>query len=51
MNSLPMFKENLCITEKNISNLIYQTALSIPCSTNINEEELLRVVDCIKKEF
>ena len=51
MNSLPMFKENLYITEKNISNLIYQTALSIPCSTNINEEELLRVVDCIKKEF
>lgn len=51
MNNLPMFKENLYITEKNISDLIYQTALSIPCSTNINEEELLRVVDCIKKEF
>ena len=51
MNNLPMFKENLYITEKNISNRIYQTALSIPCSTNINEEELLRVVDCIKKEF
>ena len=51
MNNLPMFKENLYITEKNISNLIYQTALSIPCSTNITEEELFRVVDCIKKEF
>ena len=51
MNNLPMFKENLYITDKNISNLIYQTALSIPCSTNITEEELFRVVDCIKKEF
>jgi len=51
MNKLPMFKDNLYITKKNISNLIYNTALSIPCSTNISEEELLRVVDCIKKEF
>ena len=51
MNNLPMFKENIYITEKNISNIIYESALSIPCSTNIKEEELSRVVDCIKKEF
>tara|TARA_B100001175_G_scaffold219093_1_gene186413 strand:+ start:14696 stop:15826 length:1131 start_codon:yes stop_codon:yes gene_type:complete len=51
MNNLPMFKENIYITEKNISSIIYESALSIPCSTNIKEEELSRVVDCIKKEF
>ncbi|MAR78142.1 MAG: hypothetical protein CMD43_04270 [Gammaproteobacteria bacterium] len=51
MNNLPMFKEDLYVTEENISNLIYKSALSIPCSTNINQEELLRVVECIKKEF
>ena len=51
MNNLPMFKENIYITEKNISKLIYESALSIPCSTNIKPEELSRVVDCIKKEF
>jgi len=51
MNRLPMFKDDLYISENNISNKVYQNSLSIPCSTNITEKELSAVVDCIINNF
>lgn len=51
MNKLPMFKNELYISVKDISDKVYNNSLSIPCSTNISEKELSMVVDCIKKQF
>jgi len=51
MNRLPMFKDELYVTENDISNKVYQNSLSIPCSTNITDSELSKVVECIKNEF
>lgn len=51
MNKLPMFKNELYISVKDISDKVYNNSLSIPCSTNISNKELSMVVDCIKKQF
>ncbi len=51
MNQLRMFKKDEYITKDDRSNYIYKKCLSIPCSTNITDEQLVRVVDVIKKEF
>lgn len=48
MNQLPMFKNELYITQGDISGTIYNECLSIPCSTNITQEELEQVVTIIK---
>lgn len=51
MNQLRMFKQDLYVTEQDISNQIYGTCLSIPCSTNITDEELQLVANTIKKMY
>lgn len=51
MNELPMFKDDIFFNEKNISQKIYNSALSIPCSTNITDSEMSQVLDCIKNHF
>lgn len=51
MNQLRMFKEDIYFTKEDMSNKVYQNCLSIPCSTNIKNEELEAVVACIKKSF
>lgn len=51
MNQLGMFKENIYYNNNNISNEVYQRCLSIPCSTNITDEQLKAVVDKIKETF
>lgn len=48
MNQLPMYKDCVYITEKDNADYIYRTCLSIPCSTNITDEELGIVVKEIK---
>jgi perosamine synthetase len=48
MNKLPMYKDCVYIQEKDNANYIYNTCLSIPCSTNITDEELGIVVKEIK---
>ncbi len=48
MNKLPMYKDCVYIREKDNANYIYNTCLSIPCSTNITDEELGIVVKEIK---
>lgn len=51
MNQLPMFKEDLYIQKNNHSDYIYQNCLSIPCSTNITDEELQSICKVIKEVF
>ncbi len=51
MNQLRMFKDDLYFNNNDCSNALYQSCLSIPCSTNIKQEELQAVVDTIKSVF
>lgn len=51
MNQLKMFADDVFVTKNNQSDLIYQRCLSIPCSTNITNEEMSRVVEKIKSVF
>ena len=51
MNQLPMYRDNLYINYSDVSARIHGTALSIPCSTNILESELEKVVSTIKMYF
>lgn len=51
MNKLPMFKSNLYYTSKDRSDYIYKKCLSIPCSTNITDNEMASVVSKIKEVF
>ncbi|HMK03607.1 MAG TPA: DegT/DnrJ/EryC1/StrS family aminotransferase, partial [Ferruginibacter sp.] len=51
MNQLRMFKDNIFYNKKNASDYVYQRCLSIPCSTNITDEQLKAVCDKIKEVF
>ncbi len=51
MNKLPMFNNNLYYTIDDRSDYIYQKCLSVPCSTNISDDELASVVLKIKECF
>jgi perosamine synthetase len=51
MNQLAMFKDDIFVTNNNQSDKIYRTCLSIPCSTNITNQQLQNVVDVIKSQF
>lgn len=51
MNQLPMFTHERYIQEHDFSNQIYQNCLSIPCSTDITNEDLQRIADTIKGVF
>jgi len=46
-----MFKKDIYLTENNYSYKIYNTCLSIPCSTNITDNDLELVINVIKKTF
>jgi perosamine synthetase len=51
MNQLAMFTSDVFVSNSNQSDKIYRTCLSIPCSTNITNQELQNVVDIIKSQF
>jgi dTDP-4-amino-4,6-dideoxygalactose transaminase len=51
MNQLPMFREDIYYTKEDRSNYIYQRCLSIPCSTNIKDEEMTAVAEKIKSVY
>jgi perosamine synthetase len=51
MNQLKMFKDNIYYTKNDQSNYIYQRCLSIPCSTNITDEEMAGVVEQIRAVY
>ena len=49
MNQLRMFKENIYYNKNDRSKFVYQRCLSIPCSTNITDEQIKAVVAKIKE--
>jgi perosamine synthetase len=51
MNQLVMFKDDVFVQDNNNSDFVYKHCLSIPCSTNITNEELQGVIDIIKSVF
>lgn len=51
MNQLPMFKDDLYYHQTDRSDFLYKHCLSIPCSTNITDEQLQSVVEKIKEVF
>jgi perosamine synthetase len=51
MNQLRMFTNDVYYNKEDKSNFIYQHCLSIPCSTNITDEEMAGVVEVIKSVF
>ncbi|GAB4190952.1 MAG: LegC family aminotransferase [Thermoflexibacter sp.] len=48
MNRLKMFEKELYIMEKDVSFEVYKKSISLPCSTNITDEELEKVVTTLK---
>ena len=48
MNQLPMYSNFSYLQESDFSTSLYNSGISIPCSTNITEEQLVRVVSEIK---
>jgi perosamine synthetase len=51
MNHLPMFKNDIYISNENISGKLYDECLSIPCSTYITQSELDQVATIIKNTY
>lgn len=51
MNQLPMFAKDIYFQKTDRSDFLYKTCLSIPCSTNITNEELKEVSNKIKTVF
>lgn len=51
MNQLPMYRDNLYVSVNDVSCHVHKTAISIPCSTNITERELDKVVTTIRSFF
>ncbi|MEO5945099.1 MAG: LegC family aminotransferase [Ferruginibacter sp.] len=51
MNQLRMFKDDVYYNKTDRSDFVYQHCLSIPCSTNISNEDLQAVCDKIKEVF
>ena len=51
MNRLPMFKDDIYVSDNDNSNKIYETCLSIPCSTDISDKNLEYVIKTIKQTF
>ena len=48
MNQLQMFKDDLYVTENDNAAKIYDSCISIPCSSDITNEDLKTVVEKIK---
>jgi perosamine synthetase len=51
MNKLPMYKNNPYIQKKDNADYIYNSCLSIPCSTSITDEQLEIVAREVKAVF
>lgn len=49
MNKLKMFKKDLYVTRDKISEKVYKSCVSLPCSTNLKQEEQELVIRKIKE--
>ena len=51
MNKLKMFKDDVYYNEDDKSDYVYQRCLSIPCSTNITDDEIREVAEKIRSLY
>ncbi len=51
MNQLEMFKEDIYITESDVSSKVYNNSISIPSSAGITQEQMETVVKTIKEFY
>lgn len=51
MTHLPMYKNHIYIQENDNSSAIHAKSVSLPCSSGITDEELIRVRDVLKELF
>ena len=51
MNQLPMFTDNIYYNHNDRSDYIYKHCLSIPCSTNIRDEDMAAVSEKIRSIY
>jgi perosamine synthetase len=51
MNQLKMFRSDIYYNKEDNSDYLYKRCLSIPCSTNIKDEEMQSVVDRIQSVY
>jgi perosamine synthetase len=51
MNQLKMFRSDIYYNKEDNSDYLYKRCLSIPCSTNIKDEEMQSVVDKIQSVY
>ncbi len=48
MNKLPMFTDELFVSESDVSQKIYDHCVSLPCSTGIKDEEIDQVISLVQ---
>ena len=48
MNRLPMMKNDVYVSENDVSGEVYTNCVSLPCSTSITDEEVMRVIQLIQ---
>ncbi|MEA5459180.1 LegC family aminotransferase [Arcicella sp. LKC2W] len=51
MNRLPFMSEEIYITENDVAGNIYGQCVSLPCSTNITDSEVLEVIRLIQQFY
>ena len=51
MNQLPMFTKDIYYNKTDRSDFLYRHCLSIPCSTNITDDQMEEVIKKIKEAF
>ncbi len=49
MHKLPMFANALYVYKKDVSSQIFEQCVSLPCSTNITNKQVDRVIDLVKE--
>jgi perosamine synthetase len=48
MNQLSMFKDEIYFNKQDVSDSVYKTCVSLPCSTNLTDEEQTRVINAVQ---
>src|SRR6185295_17909864 len=51
MNQLPAFKNDIYVTTQDISDKLYRTCLSLPCSTGLTNEEQSEVIGLLQSFY
>ena len=51
MNQLPAFRNDLYINHHDVSEKVYHSCLSLPCSTGLTDDEQQQVIHCLEKFY